>query len=185
MITTTRIAAHPPMRRALRACTLAPAVFAALAAIGILASGFAPADAAAQVSPVAPCAYDDCALRIRAPTLTTPAALVRGRSEEELVQLGFRQPFVASFFVRSDSAYAHARRYDVLYDRGGFMNIAGTVMAIASPIIFPNTSQKIGFTLAGIGLSFWGGLVTNSANDALAQAIWWHNRELEPSTGRR
>lgn len=185
MMTMTRSAANSPTRRALHASTPAPVLFAALASAGILASALVPADAAAQTSPVTPCTYDDCALRIRSPTLTTAAALVRGRTEEELVPLGFRQPFVSSFFERSDSAYAHASRYDVLYDRGGFMNIAGTVLAIAAPIIFPNTSQKIGFTLAGVGLSFWGGLVTNSANDALARAIWWHNRELEPApTGR-
>jgi hypothetical protein len=153
------------------------AVSAAACAVLVLAPVFPPGAASAQQTPPR-CTYDTCALRIQAPTLTTPLLLVRGRDDIEVMRLGLLEPAVAPFVALSDSAVAHAHVYDVLYDRGAIINITGTVLAIGAPIVFQRTSQKIGFTVVGIGLTVYGGVLTNRANDALARAIWWYNREL-------
>jgi hypothetical protein len=124
------------------------------------------------------CTYDACALRVQPPTLTTPQMLVRGTAGTEVVRLGLLEPEVAPFVALSDSAVAHARVYDVLYDRGSIISITGTVVSIAAPFLLRGTMQKIAFTGAGVGLSVYGGVLTNRANDALARSIWWYNREL-------
>lgn len=125
-----------------------------------------------------PCTYEECALRVKEATFTTPQMLVRGQHDVELVKLGLFKPAISSFMVRSDSAVAHGRVYDRLYDTGGVLNIAGGILTVASPIIFHGTLRKLAWTAAGIGLSLYGGVLTNRANDALSRAIWWHNREL-------
>jgi hypothetical protein len=153
------------------------AACAAFAFAPAFATVFPSGAASAQQTP-APCTYDTCALRIQAPTLTTPLLLVRGRDDIEVMRLGLLEPAVAPFVALSDSAVAHAHVYDVLYDRGAIINITGTVLAIGAPIVFQRTSQKVGFTVVGIGLTVYGGVLTNRANDALARAIWWYNREL-------
>jgi hypothetical protein len=124
------------------------------------------------------CTYDTCALRVQPPTLTTPQMLVRGVAGTEVVRLGLLEPEVAPFVALSDSAVAHARVYDVLYDRGSIISLTGTVISIAAPILLQGTMQKIAFTGAGLGLTVYGGVLTNRANDALARSVWWYNREL-------
>jgi hypothetical protein len=124
------------------------------------------------------CTYDTCALRVQPPTLTAPQMLVRGVAGTEVVRLGLLEPEVAPFVTLSDSAVAHARVYDVLYDRGSIISLTGTVISIAAPILLRGTMQKIAFTGAGVGLTVYGGALTNRANDTLARSIWWYNREL-------
>jgi hypothetical protein len=133
---------------------------------------------AGDLSAQANCTYDSCSLRIQPPTMTTPLMLVRGVEGEEVVRLGLMEPAVAPLLTRSDSAAAHARIYDTWYDRGSMLNIAGTVVAIAAPILLDGTMQKIAFTGAGIGLTVYGNLLINRANDSLNRALWWYNREF-------
>jgi hypothetical protein len=164
---TGRTVNHPtPHRR--------PRAVLALAALALLLPA-APLHAQAAQQP---CTYDTCALRVQAPTLTTPQKLVRGADGVEVVKLGLLEPAVAPWLSVSDSAVAHARIYDVLYDRGSIVSMTGTVIAIGAPILLRGTMQKIAFTGVGVGLSMYGGTLVNQANDALAQAIWWYNREL-------
>lgn len=146
-------------------------------AMGALLNTLSAGGASAQQAP-ANCSYDTCALRIRAPTMTTPRMLVRGQEGDEVVRLGLMEPAIAPFVQLSDSAAFHARTYDVLYDRGSLITIVGTVLAVGSPIVFGGTMQKIGFTMAGVGISIYGSIVTNQANEALSSAVWWYNREL-------
>jgi hypothetical protein len=83
--------------------------------------------------------------------------------------------------LRSDSAAAYALKYDNSYDTGGVLTIVGTVLSIAAPLFVDGTIRKIGWSAVGIGISVYGGVVTNRANDHLARAIWWHNRSLTRS----
>jgi len=136
-----------------------------------------PLHAQAQPQPQA-CTYDTCALRIQPPSLTTPLMLVRGSTGEEVLRLGLLEPSVAPFVALSDSAVAHARVYDLKYDRGSIINMTGTAIAIVAPILLRGTMQKIAFTGAGIGLTIYGNTLVNDANDALNRAVWWYNREL-------
>jgi hypothetical protein len=152
--------------------------FRALPALLVAAAVALFAQPASAQQAARACPWDECALRIKAPTLTTPAMLVRGMDAEEVVRLGLLEPAIAPFVQLSDSAVAHARVYDVLFDRGSIVSLSGTVIAIAAPILFRGTMQKIAWTGVGIGLSVYGGYLTNRANDELEQAIWWYNREL-------
>jgi hypothetical protein len=147
-------------------------IFIGLTFAGTLGAGEAMAQAPQ------PCTWDTCALRVQPPSLTTPLMLVRGAQGEEVIRLGLLEPAVAPWVALSDSAVAHARVYDLLYDRGSILNIAGTVIAIGAPILLRGTMQKIAFTGAGIGMTIYGGALVNQANDALNRAIWWYNREL-------
>ncbi|CAN5870030.1 hypothetical protein BH23GEM9_BH23GEM9_28450 [soil metagenome] len=163
----------------------APAALSVFAMIAMFATPAAPA-AAQDVPPPtqqalpAPqqCTYDECALRIRAPTLTTPMKLVRGREAVDVVQLGLLHPAIEPFVQLSDSAAAYARTYDTLFDRGSVISLAGTAIAIVAPIAMRGTMQKIAFTGVGIGFTVVGGVITNRANEALSKAIWWYNREV-------
>jgi len=133
---------------------------------------------ASAQTPTGPCSYDACALRVKAATFTRPQLLVQGQNDTELVRLGLFQPAVSSFMTRSDSAVVYASVYDRLYDTGGVIGIAGTILTVGSPIIFEGWLRKLIFMGVGIGLSTWGGYLTNQADEALSHAIWWHNREL-------
>jgi hypothetical protein len=148
-------------------------VLCSLAAAATIWPGHSQAQHVPQV-----CSWDQCALRVKAPTLTTPAVLVRGIDDIEVARLGLLEPAIAPFVQLSDSAVARAEVYDVLYDRGSIISITGTVVAITAPILFRGTMQKIVWTGVGVGVSFYGGLVVNRANEALSEAVWWYNREL-------
>jgi hypothetical protein len=139
---------------------------------------FALASRAGAQQTIAPCSYDECALRIKGATFTRPQLLVQGQRETELVRLGLFQPAVSSFMTRSDSAVVYASVYDRLYDTGGVINIVGTALTVGSPIIFEGWLRKLLFMALGLGLSTYGGYLTNQADEALSHAIWWHNREL-------
>jgi hypothetical protein len=144
-------------------------------ALAIIAVATAiPAPTAAQEA----CTYETCGLRIRAPSFSAPRALVRGSDGVEVARLGLMEPAIAPLVQLSDSAVAHARVYDVLNDRGSIITIVGTVLSIGAPIVFRETGQKIGFAVAGIGITVYGGMVSNQAQEALSRAIWWYNREL-------
>lgn len=154
----------------------------AVAVAGLLLLGSASAAAAQQRPEYRPfpevCTFDECSLRIQAPSLRTPRMLVRGTENVPVVPLGLLEPAIAPFVQLSDSAVAQAEIYDLLSDRGSIVTIAGTVVAFAAPIIFRGAMQKIGFTAVGIGLTVYGGTLTNRADDNLSRAIWWYNREL-------
>jgi hypothetical protein len=162
-----------------------------VAVLLVLAAAATASDAAAQRRPEYQpmphvCTFDECAMRIRAPTLQTPSMLVRGLENIPVVQLGLLEPAVAPFLQLSDSAVAQAEIYDLLSDRGSIITIGGTAIAIVAPLVFRGAMQKIGFTAAGIGLTIYGGTLSNRANDNLSRALWWYNRELAlraPPTG--
>jgi hypothetical protein len=148
-----------------------------MAAAGTVVAAPAVAQAGPQPFPQQ-CTWEECALRIQAPKLTTGMKVVRGRESIEVVPLGLLQPAIAPFVQLSDSAVAWARVYDDLYDRGSIVSLAGTAISIIAPIVMRGTMQKIAFTGAGIGLTVVGGVITNRADDALSRAIWHYNREL-------
>lgn len=148
----------------------------AITTVMLLHAG-ASVDLRAQVGAAA-CTWDECALRISPGTFTTPPALLRGRDDVRVIQLGLFQDAVTPHFARSDSARAYALVYDRLFDTGGVLSGAGTVIAVLAPIVLDGTMRQIAFTAVGIGLSVYGGVITGRANDALSTAVWWHNREL-------
>lgn len=132
------------------------------------------------------CSYADCALRLRAATFTTPAALVRGQHDSVVVALpGFRSR-LAPHFPRPDSAYYHALRYDTYNRRAFIANIAGPVAFVLGSLFTDWSERPISSALmmgTALGITVYGGHLTNVASDELSRTVWWYNRELV-ETGR-
>lgn len=139
---------------------------------------------AAQTAP--PCSYAECALRLRAATFTTPAALVRGQYDSVVVALpGFRSR-LAPHFPRPDSAYYHALRYDTYSRRAFIANIAGPLAFVLGSLFNDWSERPVSSALmmgTALGLTVYGGHLTNVASDELSRTVWWYNRELV-ETGR-
>ena len=155
--------------------------YAALVALAMLLSVVMAADARAQTD-ASQCRYDECALRISPGSFTQSPALLRGRDGQRVAQLGLFQEPVTPHFAQSDSARAYALEYDRLFDRGGVLSGAGTIVAVLAPIVLHGTLRQVAFTAVGVGLSAYGSVVTKRADEALSTAVWWYNRDM--TTGR-
>jgi hypothetical protein len=133
-----------------------------------------------------PCSYAECALRVRAAGFTTPAALVRGQNDSVVIALPGFNARLAPHFPRPDSAYYHALRYDTYRRRAFIANIAGPAMFVLGSFLTDWSDRPVSSALlmgTALGLTVYGGHVTNVANDELSRTIWWYNRELV-ETGR-
>ena len=133
-----------------------------------------------------PCSYAECALRVRAPGFTTPAAIVRGQNDSVLVVLPGFSGRLAPMFPRPDSAYYHALRYDTYRRRAFIANIAGPAAFVIGSFLTNWSDRPVSSALlmgSALGITVYGGYVTNVANDELSRTIWWYNRELV-ETGR-
>jgi hypothetical protein len=133
-----------------------------------------------------PCSYAECALRVRAPGFTTPAAIVRGQNDSVVVVLPGFTGRLAPRFPRPDSAYYHALRYDTYRRRAFIANIAGPAAFVIGSFLTNWSDRPVSSALlmgSALGITVYGGYVTNVANDELSRTIWWYNRDLV-ETGR-
>ena len=133
-----------------------------------------------------PCSYAECALRVRAPGFTTPAAIVRGQNDSVVVVLPGFSGRLAPHFARPDSAYMHALRYDTNRRRAYIANIAGPAAFVIGSFFTNWRERPVSSGLmmgSALAITVYGGYVTNVANDELSRTIWWYNRELA-ETGR-
>lgn len=127
------------------------------------------------------CSYAECALRVRAPGFTTPAAIVRGQNDSVMVVLPGFSGRLAPMFPRPDSAYYHALRYDTYRRRAFIANIAGPAAFVIGSFLTNWSDRPVSSALlmgGALGITVYGGYVTNVANDELSRTIWWYNREL-------
>lgn len=157
------------MKRALIGCSLALSITGSLAA-----------------QTPEPCSYAECALRVRAAGFTTPAAIVRGYSDSVVVVLPGFTGRLAPYFPRPDSAYYHALRYDTNNRRAFIANIAGPAAFVIGSFLTNWSERPVSSALmmgSAIGITVYGGYVTNLASDELSRTVWWYNRELV-ETGR-
>lgn len=129
----------------------------------------------------AACSYADCALRLRAATFTTPAALVRGQHDSVVVALPGFSARLAPHFPSPDSAYFHALRYDTYNRRAFIANIAGPAAFVIGSLFTDWSDRPISSALmmgTALGITVYGGHLTNVASDELSRTVWWYNREL-------
>jgi hypothetical protein len=142
------------------------------------------APAAAQTTE--PCSYAECALRVRAPGFTTPAAIVRGQNDSVMVVLPGFSGRLAPLFPSPENAYFHALQYDTYRRRAFIANIAGPAAFVIGSFLTNWRDRPVSSALmmgSALGITVYGGYVTNVANDELSRTIWWYNRELA-ETGR-
>ena len=157
------------MKRVLLGCTLA-----------FLAAG----SATAQQNP--PCSYTDCALRLRAAGLTTPAAIVRGQNDSVVITLPGFNARLAEHFTAPDSVYFHALRFDTYNRRAFILNIAGPLAFVIGSFFTDWRDRPVSSALmlgGAVGITIYGTQMSNAASDELSRVIWWYNRELV-ETGR-
>lgn len=127
------------------------------------------------------CTYADCALRVRAAGFTTPAAIVRGQHDSLFIVLPGFNARLAPHFPSPDSAYFHALRYDTYSRRAFIANIAGPAAFVIGNFLTNWRQRPVSSALmmgTALGITLYGGYVTNIANDELSRTIWWYNREL-------
>lgn len=125
--------------------------------------------------------YDDNALRVDEHGGTI--SIVRGTSETVVAKIGvFRAVDVASIVGPSPKAVAEATVFQRNYRPGTWiasLGIATLGAAIgASRISGLNQAIPTSLTIASVSLITVGGVKLETANRALARAIWWHNRDL-------
>jgi hypothetical protein len=133
-----------------------------------------------------PCSYAECALRVQAAGFTTPAAIVRGQNDSVVIALPGFTSRLAPHFPRPDSAYFHALRYDTYRRRAFIANIAGPAAFVIGSFLTDWSDRPVSSALligTALGLTVYGGYVSNIANDELSRTVWWYNRELV-ETGR-
>ena len=122
-----------PIARQLRPAR--PRAAAALA-LALASGALAPAAAVAQdptrvVTPTGqPCSYDSCALRVEDGWFSR--RLVRGPEGTVVARLGIGGPSLAGIVQLSDSAVAHARRYQSAQRTGDVVSLLGTIGSIAA-----------------------------------------------------
>jgi hypothetical protein len=132
------------------------------------------------------CSYAECALRVRAAGFTTPSAIVRGQNDSVVMVLPGFSARLAPHFPRPDSAYFHALRYDTYSRRAFIANIAGPAMFVIGSFLTNWSERPVSSALlmgSALGITVYGGHVTNLAHDELSRTVWWYNRELV-ETGR-
>jgi hypothetical protein len=138
-------------------------------------AAFAPAAQAQN------CSYAECALRVRSAGFTSPAAIVQGQQDTALITLQWFGPRVAPVFQQSDSAYYHALRYDSYSRRATVLNIAGPLAFIIGSFFTDWGEKPVRSSLmmgTALGITIYGGHLTNVSNDELSRAVWWYNRAL-------
>jgi hypothetical protein len=147
-------------------------------ALGVAALVHGPDPLRAQ-SPTEPCPYRQCALRLEPRGLGT--ALVRGVEGEVVGRLGFMgvRPELRILVSRSDSAVAHAERYQRLAPRGAVLAGIGSLLLVA-PALREDLGDGavIAATLGGAASTIAGTILLSRAQRALARSIWWHNEAL-------
>jgi hypothetical protein len=126
--------------------------------------------------------YDENALRVDEQGGTI--SIVRGKSESVVAKIGvFRAVDVAAVVGPSPKAVAEAKVFQRNYRPGVWtasLGIATLGAAIgASRISGVNQAIPTSLTIVSVSLITVGGVRWETANRALARAVWWHNRDLK------
>lgn len=125
------------------------------------------------------CTYDRCALRVEMRNIVAGSQGI----EKYPLRL-FSTPRLEDRLAISDSALAHYRVFtsnhvsaNVWNLVGGSLLAFGMVDSISDADVM-STEVGIGVTVVGVIASLIGNNKTRKAQNGLARAIWWYNREL-------
>ncbi|HEU4629055.1 MAG TPA: hypothetical protein VFS08_04895 [Gemmatimonadaceae bacterium] len=158
--------------------------------VAVAASVLRPTVAAAQESapdstgvvqpPDQPCTYARCALRVEDGWFSR--RLVRGPEATVVARLGFGGPSLASIVQRSDSAVAHARRYQSAQRTGDIVSLIGTVGTVAALFALDDESgardEAIAVNIASVVVFVVGQSFHFKAQRELSRSLWWYNRDV-------
>lgn len=120
--------------------------------------------------------YDECALR------REQEKIVAGREGRVVGTLGFLDATdMTAVFAANDSAAQHYRSFHRNYVAGSALNLVSTI-TFGGWWFFRkdlSTRAEIGFALTGILTGILGNSLEKKADQGLARAMWWYNRDLQ------
>ncbi|HEY0672777.1 MAG TPA: hypothetical protein VGD27_10945 [Longimicrobiales bacterium] len=122
------------------------------------------------------CTYDQCALR------REQEKVLAGREAKPIGTLGFLDATdMTEIFAANDSAARYYRAFHNNYVAGSALNLVSTI-TFGGWWFFRkdlSTRAEIGFALTGLISGFFGSSLETKADEGLARAIWWYNRDLQ------
>jgi hypothetical protein len=158
---------------------------AAALALALASGALAPAAAVAQdptrvVTPTGqPCSYDSCALRVEDGWFSR--RLVRGPEGTVVARLGIGGPSLAGIVQLSDSAVAHARRYQSAQRTGDVVSLLGTIGSIAALVALDDdtsTGEVVAVNVGAAVVFAIGQGFHIRARRELSRSLWWYNRAV-------
>ena len=140
---------------------------------------------AAQQSPLQPCTYDACALRVE-PRLFGSPRIVRGAAGVPVGSIGPLGADLEEIVQGADSAVRHARDYRRAQTRGLVATVGGAALFAVGlaqcdedGLLFEGCSSGAGaLALGGLGATLYGAFEYSRANRSLSRSLWWYNRAL-------
>ena len=156
-------------------------------AAALLAATMLPGRAAAQdttrilTAGGLPCSYDSCALRVEDGWFSRK--LVRGPDGVVVAKLGLGGPSLVSVVQLSDSAVAHARRYQSAQRIGATLTTVGSIATVAAVIALNQQDRDVRDEALAVnigGLAVWvvGNTFLYKARRELSRSLWWYNRAV-------
>ena len=126
-----------------------------------------------------PCSYDSCALRVEDGWFSRK--LLRGPDGMVVARLGLGGPSLASVVQLSDSAAAHARRYQTAQRVGVTLTAVGSVATIAAVVVLNQQDrdvrdQALAVNIGGLAVWVVGNTFLYKARRELSRSLWWYNR---------
>jgi hypothetical protein len=148
-----------------------------VAALLLVAAGSAQAQAPG-------CTYDTCALRVRS-RFWSGISLVQGQDARRVARLGLFAPRIDILASGSDSTKKHYLAFRAKQNTGGALLLVGAVFAgVVGGLAYDEAHYNdhrglvVGFAVASLTFTIWGGSKQVSASDHLQQAMWFYNRDL-------
>ena len=133
---------------------------------------------------LAPCSYDDCAVRLEFRFFER--SIVRGRDGVRVARLGyFSGGAVVKAFARSDTAVRYAKLYESRHNTAAALGLASAVITYIPFVLRDDLDsyddvirEELATFLAAAAVGGVGAYFETRAHSALQRAIWWHNRDL-------
>lgn len=129
-----------------------------------------------------PCSkYDDCSIRIENLGGFGKSTIVRGASGVPVGQVRLRLDDASlRLLTNSDSATRYARLFNSQRPKAYFYGLAAVAFEAAGVGLLGNKRPELGSAsfLIGLGFSIGSQRASKTAENALAKAVWWFNRDL-------
>ena len=170
-----------PTSFARRLARVLPSALTAAAAVALLAPGAAAQQPSIVTPGGQPCTYDACVLRVEDGWFSR--RLVRGPEGTVVARLGIGGPSLASVVSISDSAVAHARRYQSAQRTGAILTTVGSLGTIAAVVALnledrDVDQEALAVNVAGLAVWVVGNTYLYKARRELGRSLWWYNRAV-------
>ena len=170
-----------PTSIARRLARALPRAAAALALATLVAAPAAAQEPRILTPGGQPCSYDTCVLRVEDGWFSRK--LVRGPEGTVVARLGIGGPSLASVVAISDSALAHARRYQSAQRTGAILTTVGSLGTIAAVVALnledrDVDDEALAVNVAGLAVWIVGNTYLYKARRELGRSLWWYNRTV-------